>query len=184
MASDVVGSCGVGARKVGGAASKIWLVRLHTRRGGSARRRHNFDATRSIRFEMLSSTCSRLRKVDSSDLRYRSLTTTRATPFGFVGRPRSLSWTIRDLVRAWRFPGLGGLIGRYVELANDEFWRLVLRRAVRMIISANTPDPLDVAIPTAVAVLELLGWAVESAGWAPSLGSGPRSSRLSASVGS
>ena len=45
---------------------------------------------RSIRFEMLSSTCSRLRKADSSDLRYRSLTTTRATRFGFVGRPQSL----------------------------------------------------------------------------------------------
>ncbi|WP_116996722.1 hypothetical protein [Desertimonas flava] len=75
-----------------------------------------------------------------------------------------LSWFEGSL-----FGGLAGLLDRYVRLSGDEFWRLVLRRLVRMVISANEPNPVDVSIATAVAALELLAWSAESAGFVPAL---------------
>jgi hypothetical protein len=71
---------------------------------------------------------------------------------------RPLTWFDPSLVDE-----IGGLVDRYMALAQDPFWRLVLRRAIRMTIHSNRPNPLDATIPTAVAALELLGWAAESA---------------------
>jgi hypothetical protein len=42
----------------------------------------------------------------------------------------------------------------------DPFWSSVLRRAVRHTVSANDPDPIEEAVTTAAAGLELLSWAV------------------------
>ncbi len=42
----------------------------------------------------------------------------------------------------------------------DGFWKPVLMRGVRALVSGNRPDPLDVAVTTAWTVLELLGWAI------------------------
>ncbi|MGH9164264.1 MAG: hypothetical protein ACRDZW_01975, partial [Acidimicrobiales bacterium] len=36
----------------------------------------------------------------------------------------------------------------------------VLMRGVRALVSANRPDPLDVAVTTAWILLEILGWAI------------------------
>lgn len=55
---------------------------------------------------------------------------------------------------------LGALLTHWIEKADDEFWRDVLQRAVRIVVSANDADPLDVSIPTACTGLELLAWAV------------------------
>lgn len=73
-----------------------------------------------------------------------------------------LSWCDRHhqaecLSSAW-----AGIAGRF----QDEFWREVIRRAIRYFVESNSPDPLDVAIPMAQAGLEVLAWAVlEQEGW-------------------
>lgn len=47
----------------------------------------------------------------------------------------------------------------WIERSDDPFWRDVLRRAVRLTVSANRADPTDVSIVTALSCLELLAWA-------------------------
>lgn len=42
----------------------------------------------------------------------------------------------------------------------DPFWQQVLRRATRMMVSANRSDPVDIAVTTAWSLLEILAWAV------------------------
>lgn len=46
------------------------------------------------------------------------------------------------------------------EAFSDPFLRRVLRRVIRITIEANDASPLDTAVPTAQAGLELLAWAV------------------------
>jgi hypothetical protein len=49
----------------------------------------------------------------------------------------------------------------------DEFWEPVMRRAIRIYVAANRPDPLDLAPVQSQIGLELLAWAVlaETEGW-------------------
>jgi len=65
---------------------------------------------------------------------------------------------------AWSDPScaveVSALLDAWLRLASDDFWKEVLSRAARIAVSANEPDPLDVAIPTALTGLELLAWAV------------------------
>jgi hypothetical protein len=52
------------------------------------------------------------------------------------------------------------LVPRWLEANQTPFWREVLTRAMRIHAAANQPNPLDVAIPTALTGLETLAWAV------------------------
>lgn len=64
-------------------------------------------------------------------------------------------------------PELPGLFDQWWTRWQDEFWRKVLQRATRMLLSANRSDPLDVAVTTGWTLLEVLGWAtlVVELGW-------------------
>jgi hypothetical protein len=50
---------------------------------------------------------------------------------------------------------------------SDQFWEPVMRRAIRIYVAANRPDPLDLAPVQSQIGLELLAWAVlaETEGW-------------------
>lgn len=94
-----------------------------------------------------------------------------ALPVGFdsVGVPRFAEWR-GHVVDQWKsgwtwFPhSEAGTVENVIPLVHercsDEFWAQVLTRCIRMYVSSNTPDPLDMAIPAAQMGLELLGWAV------------------------
>lgn len=56
--------------------------------------------------------------------------------------------------------GLPALFRAWWVRWQDPFWRKVLSRATRMLMSANRTDPLDVAVTTAWTLLEVLAWAV------------------------
>jgi hypothetical protein len=64
----------------------------------------------------------------------------------------------------WCDPSCAGsleqLLRGWFDKTAEDFWRQVLARATRFILSANAPDPVDVSVVSAFASLELLSWAV------------------------
>jgi hypothetical protein len=52
------------------------------------------------------------------------------------------------------------LFGGWLARVDDPFWDKMLRRAIRLCVSANNVRPLEVSIPVALSCLELLAWAV------------------------
>ncbi|MEQ1731270.1 MAG: hypothetical protein ABL982_23110, partial [Vicinamibacterales bacterium] len=56
------------------------------------------------------------------------------------------------------------LLAGYLARAADPYWRKVLQRATRMLLAANTADPVDAAVPIALSALELLAWATGESG--------------------
>lgn len=55
---------------------------------------------------------------------------------------------------------IGSLFPEWCRLRDDPFWSSTIKRAIRRCITANTADPLDESIVTALSCLELLAWAI------------------------
>lgn len=96
--------------------------------------------------------------------------------FGDDEQPQFLNWRLY-LVDSWRgaFSWLDTSEGDSLEAAfpgfmerwSDEFWRDTLRRAIRIYMEANDPNPLETAIVIGQTGLELLAWSTlfEDEGW-------------------
>jgi len=55
---------------------------------------------------------------------------------------------------------LSDLFAGWLRRTKEPFWREILRRAVPQCLTANNPNPVDVAVPVSFSTLELLAWAV------------------------
>ncbi len=94
-----------------------------------------------------------------------------ALPVGYDADEKRVWWQWSvTIVDSWRTPlswcdpttisGLGQILSGWMQLAADDFWRVVLMRAARSLVTANKPDPLDAAIPIGAIALEMLSWAI------------------------
>jgi len=94
-----------------------------------------------------------------------------ALPMGYcAGKLVTISWSC-TAVDGWsealswfdysNAEDLAQLLRGYLLKATDEFWRALLVRSIRMLLAANTADPVDATVPVALSALELMSWALD-----------------------